>query len=93
MYLANNGSENYGVSKGWCEEGFFGFVKQVQAKGQAHEVGVEVVIPNKKLDDAEDDPEIWITELTNLRLRLEEVKVKITDKYFWLHVLSNLPEV
>ena len=48
---------------------------------------------NEKLEDAEDDPETWIAELTNLRLRLEEVKVKMSDEDFWLHVLSNLPEV
>ena len=48
---------------------------------------------SKKLEDAEDDPKTWIKELTNLRLRLEEVKVKMSDKDFWLHVLRNLPEV
>ena len=48
---------------------------------------------NEKLEDAEHDPETWITELTNLRLRLEEVKVKMSDEDFWLHVLSNFTEV
>ena len=51
------------------------------------------LLQNEKLEDAEDDPETWITELTNLRLRLEEVKVKMSDEDFWLHVLSNFPEV
>ena len=45
-----------------------------------------------KLEDVEEDPETWITELTNLRLRLAEVKVKIEEEDFWLQVLSNLPE-
>ena len=48
---------------------------------------------NEKLDGTEDDPETWIVELTNLGLRLEEVKVKMSDEDFWLHVLSNFPEV
>ena len=51
------------------------------------------IFQNEKLEDAKDDPETWITELTNLRLRLEEVKVKTSDEDFWLHVLSNLTEV
>ena len=45
-----------------------------------------------KLDDVKEDPETWITELTNLRHRLAEVKLKIEEEDFWLHVLSNLPE-
>ena len=45
-----------------------------------------------KLEDVDEDPETWITELTNLRLRLAEVKVKIDEEDFWLQFLSNLPE-
>ena len=48
---------------------------------------------NEKLEDSEDYPKTLITELTNLRLRLEEVKVKMSDEDFWLHVLRNLREV
>ena len=45
-----------------------------------------------RLEDAEEYPETWITELTNLRHRLAEVKLNIEEEKFWLHVLSNLPE-
>ena len=38
------------------------------------------IFQNENMEDAEDDPENCITELTNLWLRLEEVKVKIVTR-------------
>jgi gag-polypeptide of LTR copia-type len=36
------------------------------------------------------DPEVWITELEDLRIRLEEMGSSISDDQFMIHILNNL---
>ena len=36
------------------------------------------------------DPEVWITELEDLRVRLEEMGSNISDDQFMIHILNNL---
>jgi gag-polypeptide of LTR copia-type len=36
------------------------------------------------------DPEVWITELEDLRVRLEEMGSNILDDQFMIHILNNL---
>jgi hypothetical protein len=37
-----------------------------------------------------DNPEIWITELEDLRIRLEDMGSTISDNQFMIHVLNNV---
>jgi hypothetical protein len=36
------------------------------------------------------DPDIWITELEDYRMRLEELESSISDNQFILHILNNM---
>jgi hypothetical protein len=36
------------------------------------------------------DPEVWITELEDLRVRLEDMGSTILDNQLMIHVLNNL---
>ena len=36
------------------------------------------------------DPEIWITELEDLRMKLEELGSSISDNQFMIHILNNM---
>jgi hypothetical protein len=36
------------------------------------------------------DPEIWITELEDLRVRLEAIGLSISENQFMIHILNNL---
>jgi hypothetical protein len=38
------------------------------------------------------DPYIWITELEDYRMRLEELGSIISDNHFILHILNNMTE-
>jgi hypothetical protein len=38
------------------------------------------------------DPDIWITELEDYRMRLEELGSSIYDNQFILHILNNMTE-
>jgi gag-polypeptide of LTR copia-type len=38
-----------------------------------------------------EDPEVWITQLEDVSVRLEEVGLEISKKKFIIHVLNNLP--
>jgi hypothetical protein len=40
----------------------------------------------------EQDPDIWITELEDYRMRLEELGSSISDNQFILHILNNMTE-
>ena len=48
------------------------------------------------MEDADDDPEIWITNLESLKSEMNKVmivgKSNVTDIDMIIHVLSNLPE-
>ena len=46
---------------------------------------------NSRLASKKDDPDIWITNLEDLRMRLEVQGSKISDVDFMIHVLNNLP--
>jgi gag-polypeptide of LTR copia-type len=37
-----------------------------------------------------ENPEVWITELEDLRIRLEDMGSIISDNQFMIHVLNNL---
>jgi hypothetical protein len=36
------------------------------------------------------DPEIWLTELEDYRMKLEELESSITDNQFIIHILNNM---
>jgi gag-polypeptide of LTR copia-type len=36
------------------------------------------------------DPEIWLTELEDLRMKLEDLGSSITDNQFMIHILNNM---
>jgi hypothetical protein len=38
-----------------------------------------------------EDPEVWITQLEDISVRLEEMGLEISEKQFMIHVLNNLP--
>jgi hypothetical protein len=38
-----------------------------------------------------EDPEVWITQLEDISVRLEEMRLEILVKQFMIHVLNNLP--
>jgi gag-polypeptide of LTR copia-type len=38
-----------------------------------------------------EDKEVWITQLEDISVRLEEMGKKISEKQFMIHVLNNLP--
>jgi hypothetical protein len=38
------------------------------------------------------DPDIWITELEDYRMRLEELGSSISDNQFILHILNNMTD-
>jgi hypothetical protein len=40
----------------------------------------------------EQDPDIWITELEDYQMRLEELGSSISDNQFILHILNNMTE-
>ena len=79
--------------RGDARNAFLAIDNTFKPKDKHTKLELKRLFQNEKLEDAEDDPETWITELTNLPLRLEEVQVKMSDEDFWLHVLRNLPEV
>jgi gag-polypeptide of LTR copia-type len=37
-----------------------------------------------------ENPEVWITEMEDLRIRLEDMGSAISDNQFMIHVLNNL---
>ena len=79
--------------RGDARKAFLALENKFKPKDKHTKIELKRLFQDEKLEDTKDEPETWITELTNLQLILEEVKVKMSDKYFWLHVLSNLPEV
>jgi gag-polypeptide of LTR copia-type len=36
------------------------------------------------------DPEIWLTELEDYQMKLEEIGSSITDNQFMIHILNNM---
>jgi hypothetical protein len=38
-----------------------------------------------------EDPEVWITQLEYVSVRLEEMGLEILEKHFMIHLLNNLP--
>jgi gag-polypeptide of LTR copia-type len=38
-----------------------------------------------------EDPEVWITQLEDISVRLEEMGLEISEKQIMIHVLNNLP--
>jgi gag-polypeptide of LTR copia-type len=38
-----------------------------------------------------EDPDVWITQLEDISVRLEEMGLEISEKKFMIHVLNNLP--
>ena len=47
---------------------------------------------NKKLNSIEDDPDEWITELEDLRLRMKAAGSRLTDIDLIEHILNSLPK-
>ncbi len=47
-----------------------------------------------KLESAKDDPDIWITDLESLRVKMNNVNIssKMSNMDFIIHILTNLPE-
>jgi hypothetical protein len=37
------------------------------------------------------DPEVWMTELEEFRVRLDDMGSRISENQFMIHVLNNLP--
>jgi len=52
------------------------------------------IFANSKLDSADKDPDVWITNLEALRQRMDEIGLvgRMSDMEFMIHVLNNLPE-
>ncbi len=52
------------------------------------------IFSNSKLDSADKDPDIWITNLEALRQRMDEIGLvgRVNAMEFMIHVLNNLPE-
>jgi len=44
-----------------------------------------------KLRDASEDPNVWISQLEDLRARLKDMNAPILDDDFYVHILNNLP--
>ncbi len=46
------------------------------------------------MDSADNDPDIWITNLEALRQRMDEIRLvgKMSDMELMIHILNNLPE-
>jgi len=44
-----------------------------------------------KLRDASEDPDVWISQLEDLRTRLKDMNAAISDDDFYVHILNNLP--
>jgi len=44
-----------------------------------------------KLRDVGEDPDIWISKLKSIRMRLSDMKAPISDEDFIVHILNNLP--
>jgi len=44
-----------------------------------------------KLRDASQDPDVWISQLEDLRARLADMNAAISDDDFYIHILNNLP--
>jgi len=44
-----------------------------------------------KLRDASEDPDVWISQLEDLRGRLKDMNAPISDDDFFVHILNNLP--
>jgi gag-polypeptide of LTR copia-type len=38
-----------------------------------------------------EDPEVWVTQLEDISVRIEEMGLEILEKQFMIHVLNNLP--
>ena len=47
---------------------------------------------NSKLGSRKDDPDVWISNLEDLRIRLEQQGSTIADVDFMIHLLNNLPK-
>jgi len=45
-----------------------------------------------KLRDVSEDPDIWISKLESICMRLSDMKALISDKDFIIHMLNNLPK-
>jgi len=43
-----------------------------------------------KLRDASKDPDVWISQLEDLRTRLKDMNAAISDDDFYVHILNNL---
>ena len=79
-------------SRGDARKAFLALENKFKPKDKHTKLELKKQWAQSKLDYVEEDPETWITEFTNLRHRLAEVKVKIKEEYFWLHALSNILE-
>jgi len=44
-----------------------------------------------KLRDASEDPDVWMSQLEDLRGRLKDMNAPISDNNFYVHILNNLP--
>ena len=44
-----------------------------------------------KLQDASEDPNVWISQLEDLWARLKDMNAAILDNDFYVHILNNLP--
>jgi len=43
-----------------------------------------------KLQDASEDPDVWISQLEDLCTRLKDMNTPISDDDFYIHILNNL---
>ncbi len=52
------------------------------------------IFANSKLDSADKDPDVWITNFEALKQRMDEIGLvgRISDMEFMIHVLNNLPK-
>ncbi len=52
------------------------------------------ILTNGKLDSADEDPDVWITNLEAFRHRMDEIGLvgRMSDTEFMIHVLNILPE-
>ena len=67
-------------------------VDKYQPKTGANLVQLKLEFATCRMKNEDEDPDVWITELENLRQRLKDMKSQISDQDLMLHILAYLPE-
>ena len=57
----------------------------------AEKIRLKKELQQLKLDNASDDPDIWLTKLELIRMQLVKFKASVSDDDLIMHVLNNLP--